>query len=119
MVVSACSGRVPITTASTHPDRGQIVISAVALHLVRVRVDRKHVVTPLAKAAVDDVAGVLLRMPGDAPVTPGACGSGICGCVFDGCHGILLGWRRDAASGTDILEQRNPRSLRKYRHRKT
>ncbi len=47
-------------------DRTQVVIGAIALDLVRVRVDGEDLVTPLSKALVDDVAAVVLRLSGDA-----------------------------------------------------
>src|SRR6516225_11091626 len=47
-------------------DRAQIVVAPVPLDLLGVRVDREHLVSPLAKALVDDVAPMILRMPRDA-----------------------------------------------------
>src|SRR5829696_5382187 len=43
----------------------QVVVAAVALDLVRVRVDGEDLVAPLAQALVDDVAAVVLGLPGD------------------------------------------------------
>jgi hypothetical protein len=42
------------------------VVAAVALDLVRVRVDGEDLVAAAAEAAVDDVAAVALRVPRDA-----------------------------------------------------
>jgi hypothetical protein len=44
-------------------DRGEVVVGLVAFDLVGVRVDREHVIAPLAQAPVDDVGAVVLRRP--------------------------------------------------------
>jgi hypothetical protein len=71
-------------------NRTQVVVGAVALHLVRVRVDREDLVAALTQARVDDVAAVVCGRPRDARDShaPGAeeLGRG----VLHRCHRMLL-----------------------------
>jgi len=47
-------------------DRAQVVVAAIAFHLVCVRVDGDYLVPPLAQTLIDDVAPVALRLSRDA-----------------------------------------------------
>ena len=70
----------------TAGDLAQLVIAAVALDLVGVRVDREDLVAPLAQALVDDVAAVVLGLPGDAGHGDSLAGQELrCG-IFDALH---------------------------------
>ena len=68
-------------------DRAQVVVGAIAFHLVGVGVDGEDLVAAVAQALVYDVAAVVFGIPGDA----GYCDSPVTQklrCRFlDRCHG--------------------------------
>ena len=116
---SARSGRVADDDAvDTAGDLAQLVVAAVALDLVGVRVDREDLVAPLAEALVDDVAAVVLGLPGDAGDGDSLAGQELRCRVFDALHvktssyartrGML---RREASTRIGLRTDRRCREL--------
>src|SRR5690348_4991745 len=53
-------------SVNTARDRTEVVIAPIALDLVRIGIDGKHLISPLAQTLVHDVAAMVLRLAGYA-----------------------------------------------------
>ena len=91
MVASAVAGLVAdhdrIDTAG---DRAKVVITAIAFDLVRLGIDRVHLVAPLPQTLVYDIAAMVLRVPGDPRHGHPLVGQKLRCRFFDLLHAMLL-----------------------------